>query len=182
MRNKTNITLKQINFVEAILEGKTQREAYYTAYPNSKKWKPGAVDTTASGLYNKPEIQKRIAIRTEELAAIMRAKGTWSREQSVKKLQYVIDICEKEVQRIEGAYNEELDILLKGVAEAEDPKQAASMLLTILKEKKQRRISKIHTGSIIEAVAELNKMHGFTEENINLNGTVVFSGEEEMKE
>ena len=35
-----NLTLKQERFVKALVEGKSQRQAYKEAYPGSEKWKP----------------------------------------------------------------------------------------------------------------------------------------------
>ena len=52
----------------------------------------------------------------------------------------------------------------------------------ILKQRKLRRASQVNNKGIIDAVAELNKMQGFNEETINMNGTVVFAGEEELED
>ena len=48
--------------------------------------------------------------------------------------------------------------------------------------RKSRRASQVNNKGITEAVAELNKMQGFNEETINMNGSVVFSGEEDLED
>jgi phage terminase small subunit len=59
VRVKGILTEKQEKFVQELLKGKTQREAYYIAYPKSKKWKPSAVDTQASILLSKEKVLER---------------------------------------------------------------------------------------------------------------------------
>lgn len=53
------ITQQQEIYVQALARGKTQRKAYYEAYPHSKKWKESSVDNKASALKRKPEIKAR---------------------------------------------------------------------------------------------------------------------------
>lgn len=54
-----NLTDKQEKFVQELLVGKSQREAYRSAYPKSKKWADSAVDTTASQLLKIPKVLQR---------------------------------------------------------------------------------------------------------------------------
>lgn len=53
------LTDKQERFVQELLKGKTQREAYRIAYPKSLKWKDSAVDETASKLLKNPKVFPR---------------------------------------------------------------------------------------------------------------------------
>lgn len=46
------LTVKQEKFVQELVKGKTQREAYRIAYPSSLKWKDSAVDCKASLMLN----------------------------------------------------------------------------------------------------------------------------------
>lgn len=48
-------------FCRAIIEDKTQYEAYLLAYPNAKKWKRNTVDKAASVFAKSEEVQKRLA-------------------------------------------------------------------------------------------------------------------------
>lgn len=57
------LTPKQETFVDNILQGKTQYEAYITAYPRAKKWSRNAIDVAASQLMN----NNKILIRLKEL-------------------------------------------------------------------------------------------------------------------
>lgn len=46
-------------FVQALIAGKTQRQAYREAYASSKKWKDKTVDKRASELFNRGEVLGR---------------------------------------------------------------------------------------------------------------------------
>jgi len=53
------VTRKQEIFVSALVKGKSQREAYIEAYPNSKYWKDNAIDSTACKLLKTPKVLQR---------------------------------------------------------------------------------------------------------------------------
>lgn len=55
------ITRQQETFLQAIMQGKTQHDAYIVAYPNAKKWKQQAVDVNASKLMKDPNVALRYA-------------------------------------------------------------------------------------------------------------------------
>lgn len=70
------LTPKQELFVKGLVEGKTQRQAYYAAYPSSRKWKEKTVDNKAYELFKNGaggevkarynELLTRIAKRVEK--------------------------------------------------------------------------------------------------------------------
>ena len=63
------LTNKQERFVQELIKGKSQRDAYKIAYPNSKKWKDNSVDREASVLLKKPKVSQRfeeLKRKTEE--------------------------------------------------------------------------------------------------------------------
>lgn len=53
------MTPKREVFVRALVSGKSQRQAYIEAYPNSAAWKPSSVDNQASALFRAPEVLAR---------------------------------------------------------------------------------------------------------------------------
>lgn len=53
------LTAKQENYVQELLKGKSQRQAYLVAYPNSKKWKESVVDSKASTLFKNGKVKER---------------------------------------------------------------------------------------------------------------------------
>jgi len=127
---------------------------------------------------------EKVKARYEQLLNKMREKEQektmWTREQAIETLRYVIDVNKKDLERINKAFEEELEMLQKLMQE--DPEKAPLYLEQILKQRKLRRASKVNNQGIIDAVAELNKMQGFNEETINMNGTVIFTGEEELED
>ena len=67
------LTAKQELFVKELIDGKTQRQAYYVAYPKSRAWKEKTVDNKAYALFKKDgvkarynELLTRIAKRVEK--------------------------------------------------------------------------------------------------------------------
>jgi len=178
--SKNTLTKPQEIFIQELLKGNTQRQAYLKAYPSKKKWKENSIDAAASTLFKNDKVHKRY----EQLLNHMREEETkktmWTREQSIETLRYVIDVNKKDLERINKAFEEELEALQKLMQE--DPEKAPQYLQQILKQRKLRRASKVNNQGIIDAVAELNKMQGFNEETINMNGTVIFTGEEELED
>jgi hypothetical protein len=63
--------LKNVNqeaFVRALLEGKTQKDAYLEAFPRSVNWKRDSVIQEACKLAHKPEVRKRYRELLDEAA------------------------------------------------------------------------------------------------------------------
>ena len=55
------VTRQQETFLQALMQGKTQRQAFIVAYPNAESWKPQSVDTKASILLKNPNVALRYA-------------------------------------------------------------------------------------------------------------------------
>lgn len=55
-------------YVQKIISGLSQRQAYIEAYPNSKKWKESTVDSKASNLLKKDKVWARYAELQEKNA------------------------------------------------------------------------------------------------------------------
>lgn len=63
------LTTKQERFVQELIKGKSQREAYRIAYPASVKWKNENVDSKASNLFKNVKVKTRyeeLKKKTEE--------------------------------------------------------------------------------------------------------------------
>lgn len=174
------LTKQEEVFVNGLAQGLSQRQAYLKAYPKRRKWKENSLDNHACLIRKKPKVSQRYAELMETLRAEEQAKTKWTREQSIETLRFVVDKNKEDLERINRAAEEEVEMLLQLMQD--HPEKAPEFAKQLLKQKKQRRISGIHNGGIIGAVAELNKMQGFNEETINLNGAVVFSGEDELED
>ena len=59
----TNVTPPQEEFLQGLMRGMSQRQAYIAAFPRAKKWKPESVDAQACNLLR----SHKVAIRYEEL-------------------------------------------------------------------------------------------------------------------
>ena len=65
MSKKAKLTLKQEKFVQNLIQGMSQREAYKTAF--EVNYKDSAIDSKASDLLSKPHIQEYYRKLTGEL-------------------------------------------------------------------------------------------------------------------
>lgn len=55
------VTRQQERFLQEIMRGKTQHDAFICAYPNAANWKPQSVDCKASILLKDPSVALRYA-------------------------------------------------------------------------------------------------------------------------
>lgn len=69
-------------FCSELMKGKSQRQAYYAAYPSSKKWKDYVVDNKASEFANSGEV----LVRLRELREHSRERFEITQEMIVNEL------------------------------------------------------------------------------------------------
>lgn len=79
------ITPKQELFVQGIISGLSQRQAYRQAFPNSKKWKDSTVDSNASRLLQ----NSKVLTRYRELLKQFSNMSLWSREQAFNEYEWL---------------------------------------------------------------------------------------------
>ena len=182
--NKNNyehqrLTPKQEKFVEEILKGKTQYEAYLTAYPKSKNWKREAVDTQASQLMQ----NSKIIVRLEEYGYKQEKKILWTRQKALETINYVMDMNKKDMERIDRAYEDEIQLLNAQLLElanqmpkAKTPQQAyevgkamQEITAEIALRNKQRRTNSTNAHGIYEGAKILNRMFGYDITKVELN-------------
>ena len=73
------LTARQEKYVQGLVSGKTQRQAYIAAYPTSSKWKENTIDSRASELLKKSEVLGRYQElrKKAEDEAILTAAQAW---------------------------------------------------------------------------------------------------------
>lgn len=94
------LTAKREKFVRGLVSGLSQRQAYYEAYPNSKKWKPETVDNKASKLFKENEILARY----NELMEEHKNKALWTREEAVNELKWLYQQAIKSIKEQDEGY------------------------------------------------------------------------------
>lgn len=77
-----SLTPQQEAFAQLVASGKSQSDAYRSAYPKSLKWKPDSVWQQASKLMADTKVSTRIDSIKAELAEL----GLWTREDSARAL------------------------------------------------------------------------------------------------
>ena len=94
------LTAKREKFVRGLVAGLSQRQAYYEAFPNSKKWKPETVDNKASKLFKENEILARYNALMEE----HKNKALWTREEAVNELKWLYKQAIKSIEDQDEGY------------------------------------------------------------------------------
>lgn len=79
------ITPKQELFVQGIISGLSQRQAYRQAYPSAMKWRDKVVDNKASELLKNGEV----LVRYRELLKQFSNISLWSREQAFNEYEWL---------------------------------------------------------------------------------------------
>lgn len=178
-RSATKLTAKEEKFVNLLVQGLTQRQAYKGAYDTSRI-KDGTIDVYASRIFKKPKVFARYQELLEEFRAREKEKTGWTREQSIETLRFVIDTNKKDLERIQEAAIEELEELQKQVKQ--NPELAPQLIQLMIQQKKKTRANKTNNDALISATSALNQMLGYNEQTINMNGQVVFEGENDLEE
>ena len=81
----SKLTTKQEIFVQQLIAGQSQRQAYRRAYPSAKKWKDNVVDNKASELLKNGEV----SVRYRELLKQFSNMALWSREQAFNEYEWL---------------------------------------------------------------------------------------------
>ncbi len=79
------LTPKREKFVQNLIAGMSQREAYRGAFPSSVKWKDSTVDSKASELFGNDEILERYRELQQEFAD----RALYTREEAVSDLRWM---------------------------------------------------------------------------------------------
>jgi len=87
------LTTKQEIFVQRLIEGNSQREAYKFAY-NCKKMKDESIDIEASKLLNNP----KVSLRYQELLEEYKQNALWTRSRAEEKLMWLLDKSQEDIE------------------------------------------------------------------------------------
>lgn len=175
----TKLTPQQEKFVNLLVQGLTQRQAFLKAYPNTKM-KQGTIDNYASRIFRTPKVFARYQELLTEFREREKEKSGWTREQSIETLRFVIDTNKKDLERIQDAAIEELEFLKLQMET--NPELTPALIEKMIQQKKKTRANKTNNDALISATSALNQMLGYNEQTINMNGQVVFEGESELEE
>lgn len=148
-------TQKRITYARALIEGKTQRQAYLEAYPEHSKWKASSIDTHASAIFHDPEFQKLFEEEAQKVEQELQKQYVWTRGKAVKRLLTSVNLVAEDLE-----------------AEYAKPLEKRSV---------EKQLSKIN--ALRGLINELNQMHGMNKQNIGVDGAfVIISGEDELED
>lgn len=90
-----NLTAKQEKYVQGLISGLSQREAYKRAY-DTTNWKDESIDQKASVLLKNVKVRSRY----EQLMDEHKDKALWTREKAVEELLFILDFSKKEIKEL----------------------------------------------------------------------------------
>ena len=91
------LTVKQEKYVQELLKGKSQREAYKIAYPSSRKWKDNVVDVRACELLKHSKVSVRYTKLRAEREAEHKAKALYTLEEAIDDLKGIKELAHKDI-------------------------------------------------------------------------------------
>ena len=171
------LTPKREEFCEQIMMGKSQYEAYITAYPKAKKWKRNSVDVQASLLMDDEKIKARL----KELGYRDAKKVQWTRNKALETINNVMDMNNADLVRINEAYNNEITmkeqemaewvnlLSLEGVDVQGVQRKIKQLMEEINNLKKVRRVNGTNVRGIYEGAKILNRMFGYDITKVEIN-------------
>ena len=111
----SKLTTKQEKYVQGLVAGLSQRQAYIKAYPNARKWNDNSVDSRASNLLK----TDKVLTRYNELLDEHKEKALWTREDSVNKLIWLIEKATVSIEEHDEGYTRQAtaNALLNAVQE-----------------------------------------------------------------
>lgn len=94
------LTSKQEKYVQGLVTGLSQRQAYIQAYPKASDWKENSVDRQASTLLKNPKVLARYNALMEE----HKNKALWTREEAVNELKWLYKQAIKSIEEQDEGY------------------------------------------------------------------------------
>lgn len=172
---------EQEAFVDCIMEGKSYYESYITAYPRSKKWTRNAIQVAVNHMMENENIKAKLA----EYGWRDKTKIYWTRQKALETINYVMDMNRKDMERIEQAYEDEIQILnaqimecSQAMAQETNPqkiysiaKQMQELTAEIALRNKQRRTNSTNARGIYEGAKILNRMFGCDITKVEISNT-----------
>ena len=87
MKKRKGIEPEEEQYLQGLMQGMSQREAYKKAFPHRAKWSPRTIDNKASQLYNRDDIK----VRFEEMKQEARSAGAITTNRIISRLRDFID-------------------------------------------------------------------------------------------
>lgn len=169
------ITLPEDSFVRDIMEGKSREQAYSDNF-DTEGMDEDTIKYKSRLLLNRKHVRKHYQDIFQEMQDTLAKSSAYSFEEGVFSLKRLKDFTYIQLEEIKMAREEEIERLLDLIEVEENPKKRDRLFKEVNKIRNRRTITTAESLAIQGAVAELNKMHGFNEENVNLGGAVQFVG------
>ncbi|WPC07999.1 terminase small subunit [Globicatella sp. PHS-GS-PNBC-21-1553] len=94
------LTAKQEKFVQGLISGLSQRQAYIEAGYATKGKSNTTIDANASRLFK----NSKVLTRYDELMEEHKQKALWTREESIQNLKWLVDKARDSIERHDKGY------------------------------------------------------------------------------
>lgn len=175
------ITLPEDNFVRDIMEGKSREQAYIDSF-DTDGMSEEDIKYKARLLFQRRHIRKHYQDIFQEMQDKLATGSAYTFEEGVFTLKRLKDKTLLQLEDVQMARDEEIDRLLDEIDQEKNPKKREKLFAEVNKLRRYRTVTTSESLAIQGAIAELNKMHGFNEENVNLGGVVNFIGGAEISD
>ena len=139
--------------------------------------KPESSYIKVLSILRKPRVKEYLEYNEKIIREQLVNQQVWNKTHSVYELKKLIDINSHEQQRVARAIQDELECLMAEIEEAQedgDDKKCRELMKKLHSKQQRMRLSKVSNEAILGSVSELNKMHGYNQENIAYTETVLF--------
>lgn len=171
------LTEAEDNFVRDVFEGR-DRVLAFKDYFDTSEMDEDKIKERARLMLARPKIRNHYNTLFKEMQERLAEASVYTFEQGVHTLKYLIDAVQVQLEDKKNARDTELEFLFDELETAKTDSQRKRVIGDINKAGRRMIITTPESLALSTAIAELNKMHGFNEENVNMNTAVVFeSGE-----
>jgi hypothetical protein len=93
------LTYQQEAFVQALVSGLSNSEAYIKAYPKAANWTPNSVSVEACKLLRKPNVKARYELLQAEYLSVVTQQSFYDRDQLLNDFVYLRDEAQKSIEQ-----------------------------------------------------------------------------------
>jgi phage terminase small subunit len=161
MKTMANLTAKQEQFIQEIVKGSSQRQAYKKVY-SCKGWKDNSIDINASKMFAKAKVQ----LRYNELIAKHAEKAIITRQElleGLRKAFYIALGAEPTKTLIKEIIDGEIKTIVNRISVNVDLKAVAAIAQQIAKLEGWQIDKLEHSGEISAVVRTTKKIEDYEE-------------------
>lgn len=93
------LTFAQETFVQSLIAGLSNSEAYVKAYPKAANWAPSSISVEANKLLKKPNVKARYDMLRADYIAVVTEQTFYDRDRLLEDFMYLKDEAQKSIEQ-----------------------------------------------------------------------------------